>query len=259
MHPSSGVGASPSINITMTWTTKNIEGAALIERSFVVESGNRSVPGTYWTPTQGRADYLCLIGHLASGHKKADYVMQLANGLAELGIASMAIDGPGHGDRITIPHPLAGYSSDLDALSQRWEEGGGTDGIVADWTTALDFIESEYGNRRTGYWGLQLGTMMGLPFVASDPRISIAVLGLMGNWGPNADDLMKYARSIRCNLRFIVQWDDQKVPRNDSLELFDALATSHKSLHANPGEHSAVPTFEVVGSIEYMARMLSAP
>lgn len=242
----------------MAWNNSDTQLDGLTQRGFEVDCGGRRVPGVYWVPIGTNPNQLCLLGHLASGHKEAEYVTQLAQGLGEQGIASMAIDAPGHGDRITKPHPPGGYSSDLDALGRHFDDGGGTDGMVSDWRTALDFIESEFGNRGTGYWGLQLGTMIGLPLTALDPRISAAVFGLMGNMGPNADDLMKHARAIQCPVRFIIQWDDIKVKRDVSLELFDALATNRKSLHANPGKHSAVPIFEVVSSIEYISRILRA-
>ena len=40
-----------------------------------------------------------LLGHGGTTHKKADYIMVVAGLLAGKGIASLAIDGPGHGDR----------------------------------------------------------------------------------------------------------------------------------------------------------------
>ncbi len=242
----------------MAWNDTSTDLDGLSEQGFEVECGGRRVPGVYWAPAETNPNQLCLLGHLASGHKQAEYVTQLAHGLGEMGIASMAIDAPGHGERAVAAHPKGGYSSDLNALGRRFDEGGGTDGMVAEWKAALDFIESEFGNRATGYWGLQLGTMIGLPLAALDQRISVAVFGLMGNMGPNADDMMKHARSVQCPVRFIVQWDDKKVTRDVALELFDALATGRKTLHANPGSHSAVPTFEVISSVEYVARLLNA-
>jgi hypothetical protein len=42
-----------------------------------------------------------------------------------------------------------------------------------------------------------------------------------------------------------VQWDDERVPRVQSLALFDALASAEKTLHANPGKHGEVPASEL--------------
>ena len=65
-------------------------------------------------------------------------------------------------------------------FDEAWIAGGGTASAISDWRLALDFIETEIGARPTGWWGLSMGTMMGLPVVASDDRIRCAVLGLMG-------------------------------------------------------------------------------
>ena len=101
--------------------------------------------------------------------------------------------------------------------------GGGTAGVIEDWKIALDFIESEKGTRPTGWWGLSMGTMMGLPVCASESRIKVALLGLMGTWGPNKQDLIECAPKLSCPVRFLVQWDDEVVPRDDCIALFGML------------------------------------
>ncbi len=101
-----------------------------------------------------------------------------------------------------------------------------------------------------------MGTMMGLPVAASDPRIKVALLGLMGSWGPDADLLVEMAPQVSCPVRFLVQWDDEVVPRNACLELYDKLGSKKKTLHANPGPHSSVPQFESVASVDYLDRFV---
>jgi len=95
-----------------------------------------------------------------------------------------------------------------------------------------------------------------LPVTATDDRVRVALLGLMGAWGPNGDDLLRMAPEVSCPVRFLVQWDDEIVPRDACLELFGALGTRKKSLHGNPGAHRAVPQFEVNASVEYLDRHL---
>jgi pimeloyl-ACP methyl ester carboxylesterase len=172
--------------------------------------------------------------------------------LASKGIASMAIDAPGHGERAVD----AVENDDLDAFEKTWNDGGGTEVVLVEWKAALDFIEDEIGARPTGWWGLSMGTMMGLPFTATDTRIRVALLGLMGTQGPNAQDLEKLAPVVSCPVRFLLQWDDELIPRQSCLDLFDALGSKKKTLHANPGRHQAVPQFELAASVDYLDRSL---
>ncbi|MGB5756655.1 MAG: alpha/beta fold hydrolase [Acidimicrobiales bacterium] len=235
----------------MSWTTEPTTDNGITERDFVIEGPGGPVPGVSWSPAGGPADRLLLLGHGGTTDKRADYIRQVARLAVGHGMEAVAIDGPGHGDR-TLP----GLTPGPDSFFEVWNQGGGTDGIVADWRATLDFVESQHGARPAGWWGLSMGTMMGLPVTVADDRITVAVLGLMGRWGPNGDDLMRLAPEIGCPLRFLVQWDDEIVPRAACLELFDALGSARKTLHANPGVHAAVPAVEVVASVEYLDRYL---
>ncbi len=109
---------------------------------------------------------------------------------------------------------------------------------VPEWQAVLDAIqEVEYiGAGPVGYWGVSLGCGLGVPFVADEPRVRAAVLGLGG-----ASASAEAAARITVPVEFLVQWDDERVPRAQSLALFDALASAQKTLHANPGKHGEVP------------------
>ncbi len=232
----------------MAWNNKDAVTGSLNERGFTLSVSGREVPGVYWCPASG-ADRIVLLGHGGTTHKKTDYIVDMAMRLGEKGIATMAIDGPGHGDRSN--KPTGDGIADFEAM---WASDGGHDGMLEDWRAALDFIESEEGARPAGWWGLSMGTMMGLPVTATDDRIKVAVLGLMGTWGPNGDELAKLAPSLSCPVRFLVQWDDEIVPRDACLELFGLMGSEKKTLHGNPGIHQAVPVFEIQGSVEYLDR-----
>lgn len=241
----------------MSWNGKDDSTAGVIERGFYATCDDRKIPGVYWSPQEGAADRLVLLGHGGTMHKKVDYIEQLAHALCGRGVAAMAIDGPGHGDRAPDEHAGGNQDASPEVFMELWNGGGGTESIVADWGAALDFIEAEDGPRPTGWWGLSMGTMMGLPVAAAEDRVQVAVLGLMGNVGPNGDDLMRVAPELSCPVRFLMQWDDEIVPRAACLELFGALGTAKKTMHANPGAHSAVPLFEVAASVEYLDRHLN--
>ena len=99
--------------------------------------------------------------------------------------------------------------------------------------------------------------MMGVPVVAAEPRVRAAVLGLMGVWGPNGPRLAEDAARIECPVRFLVQWDDEIVPRDTALDLFDRLGTRQKSLRAWPGKHVEVPPDEMRGVADFLAARLT--
>ena len=234
----------------MAWTDNEDTRGATTERAFKLNVDGHEVPGVYWEPAGG-SDRLVLLGHGGTTHKKADYILMLVDLLASKGIASMAIDGPGHGDR-----KQAGTGDDMADFAKVWNEGGGTAFALVDWKAALDFIESEKGARPTGWWGLSMGTMMGLPVCVNDSRISVAVLGLMDTTGVNAKEIIASAPNLACPVRFLIQWDDELVPRETALKLFDMLGSKRKTLIANPGIHQNVPIPEFEGSISYLDRYL---
>ena len=66
------------------------------------------------------------------------------------------------------------------------------------------------------------------------------------------------AARITVPVQFLVQWDDERVPREKSLALFDAMASAEKTLHANPGKHGDLPSFETDSSLRFFARHLAA-
>ena len=157
----------------MSWNNKDAQNGGVAERGFEISVSGHSVPGVYGSPDRG-GERLVLLGHGGTTHKKVEYIADMAQRLAAAGIASLAIDGPGHGDRATTD-----LSAGTDAFAKAWNSAGGTSTVIADWTAALDFIEAAVGARATGWWGLSMGTMMGLPVTASDERIRVALLGLM--------------------------------------------------------------------------------
>jgi len=102
-----------------------------------------------------------------------------------------------------------------------------------------------------GFSGMSMGTGLGVPFVAAEPRITAAVFGLAGG-----DTLAEAAARITVPVEFALQWDDEMVPRELGLALFDAFASGEKTLHANPGGHGGVPAFELESSQRFFTRHL---
>jgi len=229
-------------------------GRGVVERRFDLKVEDRLVPGIVWTPETAEATApprpLVLIGHGGTGHKRMEYVLALARRLVRHhGMAAVAIDGPGHGDR--------GGITDLSQVAEWWKEST-TDEMIVDWKATLEAVQAlpEVGEGPLGYWGLSMGTIFGLPFVAAEPRVRVAVLGLMGVMGATGDRLAADAARITCPVLFLQQLEDELIQRPAVAALFDALGTKDKRLHAKPGAHSAVPPEEFNVSQEFLASHL---
>ncbi|MHB8457238.1 MAG: hypothetical protein ACYDBS_06060, partial [Acidimicrobiales bacterium] len=90
----------------------------------------------------------------------------------------------------------------------------------------------------------------------SEARIAVAVLGLMGATGPTSERIARDAPQVTCPVLFLVQWSDELFPRAAAFELFDALGSKDKTLHANTGTHGEVPSHEFSASACYLVRHL---
>jgi dienelactone hydrolase len=173
-------------------------------------------------------------------------------------MAAAAIDGPVHGDR--RPDPDAPPGLVIAQFAQLWAGDGDamTDAMVADWRCTLDALQGlpGLGEGPVGWWGVSLGTILGLPVVAAEPRISAAVLGLMGLTGPTRARLERDAPAVRCPVMFLVQWDDELFARPGVLALFEALGSPDKRLVANMGGHGDLPDEAFRMSTRFLAERL---
>ena len=66
-------------------------------------------------------------------------------------------------------------------------------------------------------------------------------------------------QQITVPIEFVLQWDDEHIPRRSGLALFDAFASQEKTLHANAGRHKEVPRFEADSAVRFFARHLGRP
>ncbi|MFD8459654.1 dienelactone hydrolase family protein [Streptomyces antimycoticus] len=221
------------------------------------------IPGVLWTP-EGAAGTrpLILMGHGGGQHKKApDILTRARRYVAECGFAVAAVDVPGHGDRPVVEEYdriATGNRARVAAGEELAPLIAGFQALVArqtvpEWRAVLDAVRllEHVGPGPVGYWGVSLGCGLGVPFVAAEPRVRAAVLGLGGALASAGD-----AARITVPVEFLVQWDDERVPRAEGLALFDALASTAKTLHANPGGHGDVPAFELDSALRFFARHL---
>ncbi len=228
----------------------------LLCREFDIARGGRQVPGVLWQPADMAAGPpLVCCGHGASGDRHQRPIPWLAAELAgRHGCAVLSIDGPVHGRRQQGP-------GGREAFWPEFNRDGSVEDMTADWQAAIDFVLQQPDMARdcpVGYWGLSMGTIFGAPLVAAEPRIQVAVLGLMGIAGPDhyRPRISAAAEGIHVPVLFIMQLEDELFTREQSLALFDALASADKRLHANPGLHPEVPTEELHHSVAFLAAHL---
>ncbi|MFN2607188.1 MAG: dienelactone hydrolase family protein [Acidimicrobiales bacterium] len=244
---------------TLRWLGDPSTVDGVTERRVDVPVADRVVPAILWTPAGATGPRpLVLMGHGATRHKRVDHIVALATHLVRgSGFAVVAIDAPMHGDR--RPDRADDFQVFSDFLVE-WSREGTVEDMLEDWNATVDAVRAldEVGDAPLGYWGLSMGTIYGIPLVASEPRVQVAVFGLMGLVGPTAERLAADARRVSCPVAFLQQWDDSLLPRQPVLDLFDALASMDKRLHVHPGEHAAVPVEEMEFTVAFLTRHLAS-
>jgi dienelactone hydrolase len=241
----------------------------IIERRFDLKVGDQTVPGLHWLPEHATAPHpTVLIGHGGTQHKRVPNVLGLARQLvAELGYGVVALDAPGHGDRMTAEERAeaeafraarqAGGPLPPLAAGRRARMAAATGRAVAEWQALLDDLGSDprWADGPFGYWGVSMGTSFGIPLVARESRISAAVLGLNA-LREGSDQQRADAEAITVPLLFLFQWDDELMTRDAGLALWDAFGSAEKTMHVNPGPHVGIPLFERDAAAAFYRRHL---
>lgn len=221
------------------------------------------VTATLWSPEDAEPGTpLVLLGHNGGiGHRHHKSMTGRAKLLTDVGFRACALDVAGHGPRPRTPHDDA----EVAALQAARRTGGDFASIVERYNTDLAqrtvpewrallaglLAVPEIGEAPVGYWGLTLGTGIGVRLVAEEPLVRAAVFGLF--W---PSTLLEAARRITVPIEFNLQWDDEQIPREAGLALFDAFASTEKSLHANSGKHMMLPRFEAESAVRFFQRHL---
>jgi hypothetical protein len=224
---------------------------------FRIEGGARPVTGALWLPPACEsATPMVLCGHGASGDRYQAPIPHLARRLVgERGVAVLAIDGPVHGLRQVGPGGRQAFVAEMGRPTF-------IDDMVGDWLLAHREIGAAraVGAGPLGYFGLSMGTIFGVPLLASDLDFAVSVIGLCGVTGAAAGigaRLLADAAVIDHPLLFLMQLEDELFDRDGYLALFDGLRSVDKRLHANPGQHSAVPAEEVDFAFDFLVDRLA--
>lgn len=91
-----------------------------------------------------------------------------------------------------------------------------------------------------GFWGLSLGAAVGLPLLVTEDRIRAAIPGLVAG-----DHLAAAARQVRVPVSFLMQWDDELVPRAAALALLTRSAHQSRPFALIP---AATPRFRAMNT-----------
>jgi len=229
--------------------TSEHSSTGVLERDFVLGD----VTGVLWSrPSGGHHPALVLMGHGGGLHKKAPELLARARRYVDQwGFAVAAIDAPGHGDRPRTPEDER-VRDDLRAAMtagdrERVASVSAAYGMslaqraVPEWRATMDALGAlpEIGAEAPiGYGGgITLGTAIGVPLAAQDARIRAAIFG--GGFVVH-EQLLEAARRVTVPVQFLLPWDDEHVDRQSALGLFDAFASTEKTLHANPGDHRTI-------------------
>ena len=227
---------------SLSWTQDTVSVDGVCERAFTVERNGHVIPGVLWHPSQPSAPRpLVLMGHGGGGHKRNERMLLLGRMFSvDYDWCAAAIDGPVHGAR----GPVTDASD--PAYRQMWQRPDTMQGMIDDWKATLDALSAlaEIDAARVGYWGVSMGTMFGLPYVASDHRVRVSVLGKAGMSGSSVvrsgiDTYFTiFAPKVQVPVLFVMQWDDERFERHGQLDLFDRIGAPDKRLHAYPGQHA---------------------
>lgn len=230
----------------------------VLERHFTLDD----VPGILWTPDPGPAPApLVLVGHPGGLDRMHPRLAARARHTAREGFASATLELPGAGDRprsATAEQARADLQGAL-AAGRRVDDGivdrlvlPLVERAVPEWRAALDSLLPLPGlGGPVGYSGGVIS--VGVRLAVVEPRITAALL-FAGSYVPRL--IVEEARQVDIPLLVLLQWDDEGNDRQVALDLFDALGSREKTLHANTGGHTGVPHFEGDDANRFFARHL---
>jgi len=242
----------------MQFTSEQHLDDGVLEREFTLGE----IPGILWTPGPASAPApLILLGHPGGLDKMYPRLVSRARHSAAMGYAAATIELPWSGNR---PRSAAAEEARTD-LRRALAAGERVDDEIVD-RLVLPLVEEAVPE-----WRAALDALLGLPEIAGpvgfaggviaigirmavvEPRISAAVL-FAGSYVPRT--MFDEAGRVTIPLQVLLQWDDEGNDRQMALDLFDAFGSKEKTLHANMGGHTGVPSFEGDDGNRFFARHL---
>jgi len=223
------------------------------------------VPGRLLLPAvPGRRFPLVLLQHGAGGSKESPYLDAAAGPWVRGGAAVASIDFPLHGERASTK-----LSARLQAeIGTALARSGGLSPLwvafvqqaVCDLRRALDALAAhpELETSRCAYAAFSMGTMLGAPFCATDPRPRAAALAIGGGgFGPAEVDPARWIGGFAPRpVLFVNASRDERVPRAASEALFAAAGEPKEIAWFDCG-HSELPGTALKAMWTFLQRHLS--
>ncbi|MGY1745552.1 hypothetical protein [Blastococcus sp. SYSU D00695] len=222
------------------------------------------VPGILWTSASADPAApapLVLLGHPGDLSRMHPRLLARARHAVAAGLSAATLELPGCGERPRIPAAERARADLRRALAAGEPVGEElvdrlvlplVDAAVPEWRAALDALLALPGVG--GPVAVSGGVVsIAVRLAAVEPRIAAAVL-FAGSLVPRA--VLEEARRVTVPLLVLLQWDDEGNDRQRSLELFDALGSVERTLHANTGGHTGVPAFEGDDATRFLVRHL---
>ncbi|WP_226995688.1 alpha/beta hydrolase [Gordonia phthalatica] len=225
------------------------------------------VPGILWTPACASPSNpvpLVIAGQPGGIGMQAMHprLAARAHAAARSGYATATLELPGAGERPRLPA--------VEEAGARLRHAFATDKpITADITDQLvlplvdaaapecsalldELLDLPECNGIAGYAGGMIA--LAVRVAVTEPRIRAAVL-FAGSVIPQSTFVE--ARDVTIPLHALLQWDDEHNDRQAALDLFDAFASTEKTLTANMGGHTGVPASAGAAADEFLVRHLA--
>ena len=215
----------------------------------------RRVPALVLSPEEAQGPRpVILLGHGDDGSKEESRILSIARWFVRReGWAVVTIDGPVNGERLQGRAEDVGQTARQALLDRATYEA-----MTVDWQRTLDACAElpNVGNERAAYFGFSMGTLLGVPTVAAEPRFRCAVFAIGGLFGEKPNFLSRAAEEIERPVLMLNQTEDQTFSRETAFRLYDALR-GPKRIFFHPGAHTAIPREGLERSREFLRAHLT--
>jgi dienelactone hydrolase len=243
----------------MRFTSERVLDDGAAEREIDIDG----VAGILWTPPRAVSEPtpLILLGHPGGIQRMSPRLLARARQSAEHGFSSATIELPGAGDR----PPIEGVDAARADLQTALRAGRPVTADIIDRLVVPLVDRAVPELQRTldgllalpeiagpvGYSGGVIA--IGVRLAATDPRVVAAGL-FAGSYVPAST--FDEARRVTIPVHVLLQWDDHGNDRQMALDLFDAFGSEEKTLQANMGGHTGVPSYAGEDAARFFTRHL---